>query len=138
MTFREGKNYYYQRKMGQAMALFRRACNHTPGNILYRYFLARTCFAVGRYREAIKHYKHAIAVGKVRVPVQRLERLHSELEAVRKKKHPWWYGITAIFAKEEDPRLFIEPEKEMVNEANRAIAGILKSQARQERKRLNK
>ena len=134
MTFREGKNHYYNRKIGTAMTLFRRAVNSTSHNILYRFFLARTCVAAGRYREAIKHYKWAIEIGKTRIPSQRLERFHAELATIRKKKTPWWYGVTAIFAKEQPRNLFAETEAGMIEEANRSIAKIIHNQKNKARR----
>ena len=130
MTFREGKNHYYNRKIGAAMTLFRRAVNSTPHNILYRFFLARTCVAAGRYREAVKQYKWAIEIGKSRIPMQRLERFHAELATIKKKRNPWWYGITAIFAKEEPHNLFAETEAGMIEEANRSIARHMRDQGK--------
>ena len=128
MTFREGKNHYYNRKLGIAMTLFRNAVNTTSHNILYRFFLARTCVAAGRYREAIKQYKWAIEIGKTRIPAQQLNRFHAELATIRKKKNPWWYGVTAIFAKEQPRNLFAETEAGMIEEANRSIARIMRDQ----------
>jgi tetratricopeptide (TPR) repeat protein len=135
IIFREGKNCYYKRNLGRAMSLFREAVDATPHNILYRFFLARTCVAAGRYREALKHYKTAIQIGKTRIPAQRLERIHAESAAVRKKKSPWWYGITAIFAKEQPRNLFAETEAGMIEEANRAIARMFRDQ-KNKKKRL--
>ena len=119
------------------MSLFRRAVNSSPHNILYRFYLARACVAAGKYREAIKHYKYAIETGKTRIPVQRLDRLHSELTTVRKKKHPWWYGITAMFTTETPTKLFAETEETMIAEANRSIARILAGD-RKKKKQLKK
>jgi len=135
MTFREGKNCYYQRKLGAAMSLFRKAVNSTPHNILYRFYLARTCVAAGRYREAIKHYKYAIEVGKTRVPAQRLERFHAELNTVRKKKHPWWYAVGNILSHDEPP-VFDDTGAEMIAQANRSIARILAEDRKKKRKQL--
>ena len=124
MTFREGKNLYYQRNIGAAMTLFRKAVRHSPNNILYRFFLARTCIAAGRYSEAIKHYKYAIETGRRRNPVQQLERIHSEMNTVRKKKNPWWHGIKSLFSHDEPLTMFAETEQTMIAEANRSIARI--------------
>jgi len=134
ITFREGKNCYYKRNLGRAMSLFREVVDSTPQNIVYRFFLARTCVAAGRYREAVKQYKYAIATGKTRIPPQRLERFHAELAAVRKKKSPWWYGITAIFAKEPPRNLFAETEAGMIEEANRAIARMFRDEKKKSQK----
>jgi len=136
MAFREGKNLYYQRKMSAAMARFRTAVAHTPHNILYRFFLARTCVAAGLRKEAAKHYRIAVEIGNSRVPPQRLERVRGELAALRKRGSSWWNAIAEAFSGPSVPEnLFADPEEEMVDEANRAIAKIL-ARDRRKRKRL--
>lgn len=128
MLFREGKNYYYQGKYGTAMSYFRKSINITPYNILYRFFMARVCIAAKRFGEAKKHYKTAIEIGKNRVPPQRLERIRVELETIRQKSNPWWYGVSYLFKSEAPGKTFFNPADDMVNEANRAIANILAEQ----------
>lgn len=125
MLFREGKNYYYQGKYGTAMSYFRKSIEMTPYNIMYRFYLARVCIAAGRFREAKKHYKTAIEIGKIRVPPQRLERIRAELDTIRHKSNPWWYGLTSLFKAKDQGKLFFNPSEDMVNEANRAIANII-------------
>lgn len=128
MLFREGKNYYYQGKYGTAMSFFRKSINLTPYNILYRFYMARVCIAAGRFSEAKKHYKTAIEIGKNRIPPQRLERIHAELENIRQKHNPWWFGVLNLFKSESPGKMFFNPSEDMVNEANRAIANILSEQ----------
>jgi curved DNA-binding protein CbpA len=136
MTFREGKNLYYKRKMSAAMALFRKAVDHTPNNILYRFFLARTCAAAGLRKEAVTHYRKAVEIGQSRIPQQKLERVKRELETLQKRGKPWWTAIANAFSGAmPDGNLFANPEEEMVDEANRAIAHILAND-RRKRKRL--
>jgi len=136
MSFREGKNLYYQRKMSAAMERFRSAVTHTPHNILYRFFLARTCVAAGLRKEAVKHYKAAIEIGNSRIPPQRLERVRGELAALRKRESSWWNAIAEAFTgSSTQENLFANPEEEMVDEANRSIAKILAND-RKKRKRL--
>ncbi len=137
MTFREGKNLYYRGKIGSAMKRFRDAVAHTPHNILYRFFLARTCASAGLRKEAETHYKTAIEIGTARIPPQRLERVRRELAALRRKKNAWWNALSTAFSPSaqipDNP--FVDPEQDMVDEANRAIAGILSAE-RKKRKRL--
>lgn len=125
MMFREGKNYYYQGKYGMAMSYFRKSIDITPYNILYRFYMARVCIAAGRFGEAKKHYQTAIEVGKTRIPPQRLERIRAELETIRQKSNPWWYGVTSLFKPKSPGKLFFNPSDDMVDEANRAIANIM-------------
>lgn len=135
ITFREGKTCYYDRSLGKAMALFKQAVETTPHNILYRFYLARTCVGVGNHSKAIKHYKHAIAVGSTRAPAQQLTRIHAELEVVRKKRNPWWFGIASLFASEPETNLFAETEETMIDEANRSIARIMAKRAENAKKK---
>ncbi|MBN1863883.1 MAG: DnaJ domain-containing protein [Victivallales bacterium] len=139
MLFREGKNHYYQGRYGKAMSCFRRSSEITPYNILYRFYLARVCAAAGRFGESTRHYIKALELGRSRVPPQRLERVRAELETVRKKRNPWWNGLVSLFKAEEPGRLFNDPSGDMVDEANRAIEGIMSRRERErqrERKRL--
>ncbi len=132
MLFREGKNYYHQRHYGKALSCFRRSTDITPYNILYRFYLARVCAAAGKFGESTKHYSKALEIGRSRVPPQRLERVRAELETVRKRKNPWWSGLASLFKPEEPGRYFFDPSGDMLDEANRAIEGIM---SRKERKR---
>jgi tetratricopeptide (TPR) repeat protein len=137
MTFREGKTCYYDRKFGRAMSLLRRAVATTPHNILYRFYLARVCVAAGNHSKAIHHYKHAIAVGDTRFPPQRLRRIRAELETVRKKRNPWWFGIASLFSSDADENLFAETEEVMIDEANRSIARIIAADRKKSIKKLS-
>ena len=134
MIFREGKNCYYDRRLGRALALFRQAVDSTPTNILYRFYLARTCAAAGKYGKAIKHYKHAIALGKMRIPQQKLARVHAELRSTRNKRNPWWSSFLLLFSSERETGLLKTPEEDMIEEANRAIANIIRRKQQDSRR----
>ena len=139
MTFREGKNLYYRGKTGNAMQRFRDAVAHTPNNILYRFFLARTCVAAGLRKEARLHYKTAIEIGNSRIPPQRLEKIRKELATLKHKKHTWWNAVSTAFSSTDTipENLFVDPEQDMIDEANRTIANILAAE-RKKRKRLER
>jgi len=125
IMFREGKYHYYHHKYGSAMTLFRKCANRTPYNILYLVFLARTCVAAKRFKEAKKHYKTALELGKIRRPPQQLRSVRRELDTVLRKKNPWWYALTSLFSKHEDnSRIFHTPYEDAVEEANRSIENI--------------
>ena len=129
ICFREGKYYYYKAKYRIAISYFRKCVNQAPHNILYRFFLARTCVAVNRFREAKNHYKTAINLGKHRVPCQKLERVRNELSILQKRRNPWWYNFLHIFSEDDDnKKIFYTPYEDAVDEANRAIANILTEQ----------
>ena len=135
ITFREGKYYFYQAKYKTALSLFRKCVNLAPYNILYRFFLARTCVGTNRYREAKNHYKTAISLGKHRIPNQRLERVRNELDILLKRKNPWWYAIIHLFSEDDsNKKIFYTPYEDAVDEANKAIANIIN--AREKKKEI--
>ncbi|MCK5843231.1 MAG: DnaJ domain-containing protein [Victivallales bacterium] len=138
MTFREGKTSYYDRKLGQALPLLRKVVGTTPHNILYRFYLARVCVAAGNHSKSIKHYKRSIAIGESRFPPQRLSRIRAELETVRKRRNPLWFGLASLFSTEVDGNLFADTEQSMIEEANRSIARIIADERGKERKKLNR
>ena len=136
MLFREGKNHYYNRKYGKAMACFCKNVELTPYNILYRFYLARVCVAAGNFNEAKKHYRKTLELGRSRVPPQRLSRVKIELNMLMKRKNPWWSSLASLFKDDDEGRLFIDPSRDMVDEANRAIEGIMARREMNQRKRL--
>lgn len=130
IMFREGKNYYSEKKYKAALYYFRKVLSLSPNNIIYRYYLAKTCSFVGDYRDAEFHLNAGISLGKKRIPPQRLKRFHDELELLGKKQHPWWQKVISIFKNNSGDKDYDCPEEKMIHEANRAISRII-----QERKK---
>lgn len=126
MSFREGKNYFRAGGYQNALIFFIKVVNHSPGNILYRYYLARTYSALKRFGDARMHYNMAINLGMRRIPPQRLRRIHDELEAISIRKNSVWKKFADFFGGEKKKLRFIDTEDDMVSELNRAIARITK------------
>ncbi len=123
MTYREGKNMFYQRHYIKAQKLFTQAVNMAPNNILYRCFLARVYAVQGTYGKAKVQYRAAINLGDRRAPPQNLIRIRRELDSVNRKHMPWWHSLVSLFVPEKRlPEL--PPDEAMIAETNRIINRI--------------
>lgn len=134
ISFREGKNLFYEKRYHAALHLFKKVAAHSPNNILYRYFLAKTCALTGNYTLAGFYYASAINIGKRRIPPQMLKRFHSEMETLQQKQYPLWKKILSLCSGKKNGSQFIHVEDKMVDELNRAISRLL---AEQKKKRLS-
>jgi len=81
--FREAKTCYHHRRFLRAYHLLVHCVAESPGNILYRYYLAHVLRRFGKFREAIEQLEIAIQIGACRRPPQRLNRIRRELAAWR-------------------------------------------------------
>jgi curved DNA-binding protein CbpA len=126
MSFREGKNLFRAGSYSNALDFFIKVVNHSPGNILYRYYLAKTYCALKKFSDARMHYGMAINLGKRRMPPQRLRRIRNELDAISVRKNTIWEKIAGFFGGEDEKLHFIDSEDNMVSELNRAIARIMR------------
>ncbi|MDD3118476.1 MAG: J domain-containing protein [Victivallales bacterium] len=144
ITFREGKNLYRQGRFRAARICFLQAVAHSPDNILYHAFLARSCAGINDFSGALREYGLALSLGARRVPMQEMRRLRRELERLKSQRSPWWYRAFRTFfpAPTEDN---IDTRQGMIDATNRAIAGLSREYRRRrsaaknkERKRLNK
>jgi len=131
MTFREGKNLFYQKRYRAAKAQFIKATQHSPNNILYHCYLARSCAILNDFRRAVKEYSLAIDIGHRRTPLQDLRRIRHELEMLKKHRSPWWYKLFALFGVSPN-ELSGDTRREMIDETNRAIAGLEAKRKRRE------
>lgn len=131
VTFREGKTLFAAGRFDRAAAFFRQAAGHSPGNILYRIYLARSCMRTESWWEAGRHYRIALRLAARRMPPQHLARVRQEWEDLRRLRHPWWQRLTRIFAGPPPTPAFFNPEAEMIDETNRAIARLLRESQRQ-------
>ena len=125
MSFREGKNFFRTGNYRHALNFFIKVVNHSPGNILYRYYLAKTYCALKQFSDARLHYSMAINLGKKRIPPQSLRRIHSELDAISVRKNTVWKKIAGFFGGETEKTRFFDSEEDTVSELNRAIARIM-------------
>jgi hypothetical protein len=126
MSFREGKNIFRAGSYSYALDFFIKVVNHSPGNILYRYYLAKTYCALKQFNDARMHYRMAIELGKRRIPPQRLRRIHDELDAISVRKNTVWKKISNLFGGEKEKPRFVDSEDDMVLELNRSIARIMR------------
>ncbi len=125
ISFREGKNYYRQGQFQNAFHYFKRVVEHSPNNILYRYFLAKTLMQFHNYGEARKHFNIGISVGLQRIPPQRLRKFHDELDAMAEKQNPRLKKLMDFFSGRNMVRGYVDAEEETIRETNRAIARIV-------------
>ena len=126
MSFREGKNFLRAGNYASALEFFIRAVLHSPNNILYRYYLAKTYCALKKFNDARMHYNMAIDLGRKRFPPQRLRRIHDELDAISVRKLTVWKKIAGLLGGEAEKPRFIDTEEDMVSQMNRTIARIMK------------
>ncbi len=139
ITFREGKTLFSQKRFRAALPLLSKAAEMSPNNILYQVFLARNLAGLRKFGRSLRRYQIALQIGKTRIPVQRLERVRQEMEAVKKRRSPFWNAMLSPFTKETST--WIEsPRDEMIDETNRAISRMARNKkkldSQKERKRL--
>lgn len=123
IDFREGKNLFYRKQYRSARNFFIRAVDHSPGNIVYRCFLARTCAALGDYSRARKEYHKALELGTMRSPPQTMRRVRRELDDILKKHSPWWYRLFGI-SSQSYHELSEDSAADMIEETNRSLARL--------------
>lgn len=121
VTFREGRNHYAERRMRAAECCFYYVVGRSPGNILYRIYLARAHAARRRYRLAFYQYRTALELGRFRDPPLDMSRVRREYEALRRRKRPLLHAFLSLFRPPE--ALFCEDTAEtMVRQLNSRIA----------------
>ena len=113
------------------MQTFTRLVRMSPTNILYRVYLARSYVHLKEWGRAKYHYRTALELGRKRKPPQRLIRVQKELDNACKKHHPILYKIQQFFNPTEIKE-YLTPDEIAIRETNRAIARILREQAREE------
>jgi curved DNA-binding protein CbpA len=135
VTFREGKTLFSQSRFKASLGMFQIAVATSPGNILYRCFLARACAALKDYRQAKLHYSAALSIGEKRTPPQNLFRVRRELENVEKKRLPWWHSCLSFLLPEKSSSFITPAHEEMIENTNRAIARICEERKKRGSKR---
>lgn len=124
MAFREGKCLYRRKDYRAALDRFKDVVFTAPGNILYRYHLARTYASLGSFSLAAREYSEGIGLGEKRIPPQKLVKFHRELDFVRRKSNPLLQGIISLLRPRKEDNPFVDSEGRMVDEMNRAIGNI--------------
>ncbi|HCE44828.1 MAG TPA: hypothetical protein DET40_14910 [Lentisphaeria bacterium] len=130
MAFREGKNYFRNGQCQGAFQCFKRNVEHSPNNILYRYYLAKTLLAFNNFSEARTHFNIGVNIGKRRIPPQKLKRFHDELDAMAIKQNPRWKKLVDFFGGAKSLPEYVDSEEMTIRETNRAIAHIMSSERR--------
>ncbi len=131
ITFREGKNYFFQKRYRAALFYMEQAVKLSPWNILYRVYLGRTLAVLRQYRRAKKHYCMAIKLGDRRIPPQRLTTVRSELTFIRQRHHPLAYHLGALF-RGKDKTEPVSDEQKLIDATNNSIANIMHRTAKEE------
>lgn len=126
ITFREGKNYFAQEKYRTALSFFLKAVEHSPENIIYRYYAAISFYKLKMYSKARSQYNAGIATGKRRSPPQRLVRFQKDIEALSKEQFSWADKFLSLFRKKIEEAPFYGTSEEMIAETNRSIAKLTK------------
>lgn len=129
IDFREGKNLFYHKRYRAARNFFLRAIEHSPGNIVYRAFMARVSARLGDYSRARKEYRQALDLGQRRSPPQELRRLRRELDDILKNHSSWWFRIFGLFSPSRHD-LSDDATTGMIDETNRALARLSDSRRR--------
>ncbi len=135
VTFREGKDHFAHGRMRSAERCFRYAVGRSPGNILYRVFMARAFGARRRYRQACREYRTALALGMMRIPRLEMTMVRREYEEMRRRRHPVWRWISDAF-RAEPARLCEDASDAMVRQLNRSIAARLRAADKGDTRRL--
>jgi tetratricopeptide (TPR) repeat protein len=137
MTFREGKNLFFAKRLKSAKSFLLNAVSMSPHNIIFRIYLAR-CFAlIGEYESAVRHYRSAIAIGHKRTPPQHLFRIKKELDYIKKNHHPILSMLLSFF--EKPAATFIQDsDQKLIEEMNRMLTILDKEQQQSERRRIKK
>ncbi len=125
MTSREARNLFAKQKYRSAARLYEKLISMAPLNILYRVYYARCLTRLRDYKKAAVHYKTAIAIGKHRDPPQHLHTVRKELRELSKKQMPFLHKMLRLFS-EPEPSSGLMPDEEMIAEAERAMAKMLR------------
>ncbi len=94
ILFRDAKEAFVRKDFVAAEAMFARAIERSPNNILYRHYHALALGELGHTRRAIREFQRAIRIGELRYPLRLCPGVRRALYdlLVRKKKRlsAWW------------------------------------------------
>ncbi len=141
INFREGKNLFFQQQYRAARVCFLQAVEHSPNNIIYHVFLARSCAKINDFSGALREYQIALDLGALRIPAQEMKRVHCELKQLKEQYSPWWYRAYRKLCPDKENGNG-DTRQQMIDETNRAIAHISAARnqhkpEKKDRKRLN-
>ncbi len=127
ITFREGKNYFFQKRYRAAFACFEKSVQQSPGNIIYRVYFARTLAVMRQYRQAKQQYNAALRLGRRRMPIQNMAGIEQELKLVKQRHHPMTYRLGALFSGSA-AEVAIPYDQKLIKATNRSMARLLNQQ----------
>lgn len=94
ILFRDAKERFFRKDHAAAEAMFARAVEKSPHNILYRHYHALSLAELGRTRQAVREFQKAIRMGELRYPLRLCPGVRRALYDlyVRKGKRlsAWW------------------------------------------------
>jgi len=142
MTFREGKNLFFQKRLRAAKPFLLNAVTLSPYNIIYRVYLARCLAVLHEYSAAKEHYRAALEIGHRRSPPQNLFRIKNELEMVKKAHRPFWSAFMGLFAQPE-AEFITNADEKLIEQTNKMLTKLdaeqkLKDKKKAENKKLLK
>ena len=125
VRFREGRTQLAQKQYARALKTLKLCCRYSPGNILYRYYLALAAERLHRWRLARKHYRAAIRLGALRQPPQQLLRIRHRLARLR-RKHGGLLGRLRTWLGDDLPMPARSAEEEMIAASERSMTRLLR------------
>lgn len=132
--FREAKYEYAAGHLRRAHLLFAKAVAGSPGNLLYRYFLAQTHQRLGHHDDAIRQLEKALALGRARQPPMRLNRIRRELSSLRQRQGGLLDGLKEFLLGRPAAPELMKTDEDMRRELGRAMNRLARTE---NRKRLN-
>ena len=121
LKYREGRNYASRRRWPEAEVCFRSIVERAPYNIVFRVHLARSLAEQRFFWSACRHYLAALRIGRQRIPEQRLERVHLELNRLFRGRFPFWCRLLGTFRPKHETALLEYPAEAMIRQLNRAL-----------------
>ena len=136
--FREAKTYFYQGNHPRARAIFHRYVQVCPQNILAHYYLGRCLVRAGQPMKAQRELRKALRIGWSRTPPLRMERIHRELRALRKKHKSLLSRVLSLFEPSPPDLLQESAEDELRRRINREMDRLTRRRGKfpKQRKRL--
>ncbi len=134
MLYREARNYFYNYQYKLAMSRFKKLVKMTPDNILYRYYLGQCFVKQHQFFRAVKQFRIAINLGKLRVPLQQLFNIKRELKEIIKKQNFLIRAMMKLGEPLEQRSLtHFESDKILIAETEKAMNNILLKRQRQDK-----
>jgi len=133
--FRYAKNLFYSGNVKEAQSEFRQAVNWSPSNILYRYYLGKTCAVLSHWKAAEKQFRIALQIGVSRHPPQQLNRIRKELAYIHEKKKSL---LAKLFRRKVPaPTVSCTPEEQLRDRVGREMDRLERRAEHRKSSRLN-